>query len=810
LPDGEDVIYCSGCGKDTTLFPRQKEFYDHLATCGRADAPQILMMTTSAAATAAAGQRRNSLGRSPHQSSQQVRHYKDDDDEEEDDAGAIENNDDDDDDDSEDDVGGGVGNAGGNPKPFQRSRRHLRRHSKRGLSGTVSGGANGEYSYSQEAVKQLEDKLANQDMSVNHYLYNPSLKYPTCSICGENTHDLIPCSTCPCQYHPRCLPYRSLDTEDEMIPPDWNCPTCVRTEVADAVEIPDEVKRFYLITGAEIFCFFPQYRAWRRGIFITVHSQHENIGLIRFTEEEELALEAEYEPDAIQWIDIDASTILAAEQYEQALRSSNNIYERPYLYRKRQRHSLTNSGFDSQGFDGLEDIHRRKRRKSKRSFGHPFGLDDAENIGQVNGNHTNHTNAMAENALMLSNRGSGSNMGNADKDIGDGMTDTYISATSLKAALSAAGIACRGIDIIFEGQDSNVFCCIRPPGHHAGRHGCTKGCISTGFCLLNNAAIALTYARIQWGIKKIAVVDIDVHYGNGTADILAHDPDSFFASVHMIYGPRNDGKTANNPLNNSTPNQEQLPRRNMGFYPATLGASQVSDRLVLVGVEPENMTALLQKRFLLQRKRSSPAGMMNTVSPRWATQPMEEDEDENNDDDDELVSASEDNDEEKDTSTSMVATTSGTTATHPQPPLLSSLAPVDVPMMMDVTESSHSASAFASSSAPSATAAVTSATTLFDPANERFVGNMGFVRALESVVIPRLEAFQPELLIISGKLYHFYLFYYCSIPNCLLIEIAGFDGYMTDPLGGGLNLSLDHYRHCTKLVSKIIILLLLT
>ena len=60
--------------------------------------------------------------------------------------------------------------------------------------------------------------------------------------------------------------------------------------------------------------------------------------------------------------------------------------------------------------------------------------------------------------------------------------------------------------------------------------------MSTGFCLLNNAAIAMVYARVRWGLERIAVVDIDVHFGNGTAELLKDDPRAFFASVHMIYG----------------------------------------------------------------------------------------------------------------------------------------------------------------------------------------------------------------------------------------------------------------------------------
>ena len=66
---------------------------------------------------------------------------------------------------------------------------------------------------------------------------------------------------------------------------------------------------------------------------------------------------------------------------------------------------------------------------------------------------------------------------------------------SLQAALCAAGTSCRAVDIVMCSDNTNAFACTRPPGHHAGRYGCTGGCLSTGFCLLNNAAVALVYAR---------------------------------------------------------------------------------------------------------------------------------------------------------------------------------------------------------------------------------------------------------------------------------------------------------------------------
>lgn len=84
-----------------------------------------------------------------------------------------------------------------------------------------------------------------------------------------------------------------------------------------------------------------------------------------------------------------------------------------------------------------------------------------------------------------------------------------------------------------------MFCCVRPPGHHAGRFGSTRGCSNNGFCLLNNVAIGAYYARIKYGLRRFAVVDIDAHFGNGTAEIFEGDPHAFYSSVHLQYdGPK--------------------------------------------------------------------------------------------------------------------------------------------------------------------------------------------------------------------------------------------------------------------------------
>jgi len=105
--------------------------------------------------------------------------------------------------------------------------------------------------------------------------------------------------------------------------------------------------------------------------------------------------------------------------------------------------------------------------------------------------------------------------------------DTSMSAGSADAALRAAGAAVAGVDAVMEGWARVAFAAVRPPGHHA------EPARPMGFCLFNNAAIAALHARAQWGVQRIAVVDFDVHHGNGTQAMFAQDADLFYASSHQ-------------------------------------------------------------------------------------------------------------------------------------------------------------------------------------------------------------------------------------------------------------------------------------
>jgi acetoin utilization deacetylase AcuC-like enzyme len=105
--------------------------------------------------------------------------------------------------------------------------------------------------------------------------------------------------------------------------------------------------------------------------------------------------------------------------------------------------------------------------------------------------------------------------------------DTVMSAGSRDAALRAAGAVIAAVDEIHAGRLRNAFCAVRPPGHHAER------ARAMGFCLFNNIAVGALHARAVHGYKRIAIVDFDVHHGNGTQDIFWSDTDAFYASSHQ-------------------------------------------------------------------------------------------------------------------------------------------------------------------------------------------------------------------------------------------------------------------------------------
>jgi acetoin utilization deacetylase AcuC-like enzyme len=106
--------------------------------------------------------------------------------------------------------------------------------------------------------------------------------------------------------------------------------------------------------------------------------------------------------------------------------------------------------------------------------------------------------------------------------------DTVLSPGSEKAAFRAVGAVCDAVDKVLAGEADNAFCAIRPPGHHAEPH------LAMGFCLFNNVAIAAEYARRHYHLERIAIVDFDVHHGNGTQAAFYKQPNILYASSHEM------------------------------------------------------------------------------------------------------------------------------------------------------------------------------------------------------------------------------------------------------------------------------------
>lgn len=131
--------------------------------------------------------------------------------------------------------------------------------------------------------------------------------------------------------------------------------------------------------------------------------------------------------------------------------------------------------------------------------------------------------------------------------------DTVMSPLSMEAALHGVGAAMAAVDAVFEKKADNAFVCARPPGHHAEKDR------AMGFCLFGNAAIAARHAQARHGAERVAVIDWDVHHGNGTQDIVWADPSILFCSTHQMplypgtgekseRGAGDDGHIVNAPL----------------------------------------------------------------------------------------------------------------------------------------------------------------------------------------------------------------------------------------------------------------------
>lgn len=164
--------------------------------------------------------------------------------------------------------------------------------------------------------------------------------------------------------------------------------------------------------------------------------------------------------------------------------------------------------------------------------------------------------------------------------------DTTVSVHSLEAALRGAGAACQAIDAMMKGEVSNAFVPVRPPGHHATSDR------AMGFCLFNNVSVAARYAQQRYKeIERVAIIDWDVHHGNGTQGIFYDDPSVFYFSMHQYpwypgTGTRDEtghgrgrGYTLNVPLRAMTPTADQR-----GAFEAAVSdmASKFSPDLIMI------------------------------------------------------------------------------------------------------------------------------------------------------------------------------------------------------------------------------------
>ena len=158
---------------------------------------------------------------------------------------------------------------------------------------------------------------------------------------------------------------------------------------------------------------------------------------------------------------------------------------------------------------------------------------------------------------------------------GGGMLDpdTQVGSESYKAALMAAGGVMAAADAVINKKVKNAFCAVRPPGHHAER------AKAMGFCIFNNVAAGAKYVQKKWGLKKVLIVDWDVHHGNGTQSIFWDDPTVFYFSTHQfpyypgtgseneVGGGEGEGFTFNMPMYAGSGDLEYVEAFENIFYP---------------------------------------------------------------------------------------------------------------------------------------------------------------------------------------------------------------------------------------------------
>lgn len=146
--------------------------------------------------------------------------------------------------------------------------------------------------------------------------------------------------------------------------------------------------------------------------------------------------------------------------------------------------------------------------------------------------------------------------------------DTIMSPASKSAALHAAGAGIAAADAVMRGDIKQAFCAVRPPGHHATRN------TAMGFCLFNNIAVCAQHLLAEHSLNRVAIIDFDVHHGNGTEDIFENESRVFYLSTHEAGIYPNTGNSENN------------------------RPQQLSNALLLPGSGSEDFRAVWQQKFL--------------------------------------------------------------------------------------------------------------------------------------------------------------------------------------------------------------------
>ncbi len=161
------------------------------------------------------------------------------------------------------------------------------------------------------------------------------------------------------------------------------------------------------------------------------------------------------------------------------------------------------------------------------------------------------------------------------------LCDTSFSGGSLRAARYAAGAVVRAVDSVVTGQNRNAFCVVRPPGHHAGPNGLLDGVVSCGFCIFNNVVVGALHALEVHSVRRVAIVDLDVHHGNGTEELVreyAQLDRLMFFSVHLYDRPSEDN---NNSSGGGPPSGDEYQ-----FFPGTGAEGDPSLGIINVPIMP--------------------------------------------------------------------------------------------------------------------------------------------------------------------------------------------------------------------------------